>query len=182
MQLPQRRPRRQNIRRRETGSEDGFRHVESVPLALASKAPDGRSRLYHLLTPDYPTDQNRAVEDTRPMMALLSPLIGQGGWLMKLQNSLGRNSESGCLPLVSRGDAGRSCHGLDASRRGSWTDGAHGGDRDPGAGDRRRFRGSGHSFAMALASGDGAQRLWHLHRPVEPEFSGRVSWSDALDA
>jgi predicted acylesterase/phospholipase RssA len=74
--------------RRETGSEDGFRHVESVPLALASKAPDGRSRLYHLFTPDYPTDQNRAIEDTRPMMALLSPLIGQGGWLMKFAKIL----------------------------------------------------------------------------------------------
>ena len=69
-------------RRQETGSAEGFKLVERVPHEMTEKAPDGRSRLFHLFTPDGPPARSPA-DDTRPMMDLLSPLFGQGGPFLK---------------------------------------------------------------------------------------------------
>ena len=62
-------------RRQETGSSEGFAIIAKVPDYMSEKAPDGRTRLFHLFTPD----GRNSADDTRPVMSLLSPLIGQGG-------------------------------------------------------------------------------------------------------
>ena len=70
--------------RRHTDNPNGFEVVSGVPRAMAERAADGRSRLFHLFTPD------TAPFDTRPLMALLAPVIGPGGLLGKLAAILGR--------------------------------------------------------------------------------------------
>ena len=73
-------------RRQETGSSEGFAIIAKVPDYMSEKAPDGRTRLFHLFTPD----GRNSADDTRPVMSLLSPLIGQGGPFGKFfKNSLG---------------------------------------------------------------------------------------------
>ncbi|QUS39354.1 hypothetical protein RPMA_11280 [Tardiphaga alba] len=52
-----------------------FDELARVPKSLGEQASDGHSRLFHLFTPEAPT---------RPLLALVMPLFGQGSFLKRL--------------------------------------------------------------------------------------------------
>lgn len=54
---------------------DAFRQVGALPESLGHAATDGHSRLFHLFTPETPT---------RPLLALLTPLLAGGGALRQI--------------------------------------------------------------------------------------------------
>lgn len=66
---------------RRTGSNPhGFDQIAAIPDSLGKAAPDGHARLFHLFTPE---------TTTKPLFALLAPLLGRRGALSKLASILG---------------------------------------------------------------------------------------------
>jgi len=109
---------------RRTGRNPGsFDGIAAIPASLGEKAPDGHSRLFHLFTPDQGEDH-----DTRPLMALLAPLIsspGMAGRLVGLVGAILRSWPSalaiaacvilGALPVIALVRDGRVTLGIIAA-------------------------------------------------------------------
>ncbi|MGX7709179.1 hypothetical protein [Methylobacterium sp. Gmos1] len=64
---------------RRTGNPDAFRVVGDIPVALGEKAPDGRSRLFHLFAPE---------PETRGLMGLLTAVFAARGSLDRVRSVL----------------------------------------------------------------------------------------------
>ena len=61
--------------RRSGSNPEAFPFVSTLPGLLGAKAPDGRSRLFHLFTPE---------PGTRRLMDLLTAVFGAQGWMAKI--------------------------------------------------------------------------------------------------
>jgi len=58
-------------RRQSSCESDAFKQIAQIPRSLGEAAADGRSRLFHLFTPE---------PATRPLMALVRPFLEPGFW------------------------------------------------------------------------------------------------------
>lgn len=73
-----------------------FDELASIPKALGETAPGGRSRLFHLFTPE---------QGTKPLMSLLGALVGSGSRLRRVLWALLRESPI-ALPVLGAALAG----------------------------------------------------------------------------